>query len=106
MPRAGLPNDLVFLNGFYDGLLFGDGFCEGFFTLDGLFVAGSIDGDECVPVIRDGNHDGVDVGSRQHFAIVVIGFAILVLIVIVDGIDRFLEVVFVDVARGHDLAIF
>ena len=48
---------------------------------------------------------GVDIVAGQQLAIVVIGLAVGVAVVLVDGVDGGLQVVLVDVAGGDDLAV-
>ena len=43
--------------------------------------------------------------AGHHLLIIVIGFAVLVLVVPVDLVDALLQMVFVQIARGHHLAI-
>lgn len=105
LPGTGLPDALVFLDGGDDGLLFGDGAGEGFFAVDVFAIFGGFDGDDAVPVVGDGEHDGVDVFGGHHFAIVVVGAAVGVFVVAVDGLEGGLEVLFVDVTGGDDLAV-
>ena len=87
------------------GLLFGDGASEWFFSVDVFLARGGFSGDDRVPVIGNGDHDGVYVVACEHLAIVMERGAVLVAVVRVDGIDRLLQVILFDVARGHDLAV-
>ena len=86
-------------------MLFGDGAGERFFAVDVFAIFGGFDGDDAVPVVGDGEHDGVDVFGGHHFAIVVVGAAVGVFVVAVDGFEGGLEVLFVDVTGGDDLAV-
>ena len=56
-------------------------------------------------MIRNGEHHRVDVVSRHHLAVVMVGFTVGVAIVLVDGVHGLLQRAFVQVARGHDLTI-
>ena len=105
LPRTGLPYALVFLNGFHNGLLLGHGAGERLFAVDVLFVSRRLGGNGLVPMIRHGDHHGVDVRPRHHFAVIVIRFAILVLVVPIDGVHRRREMVFVNVTRRDHLAV-
>ena len=71
LPGAGLPDDVVLMHGADDGLLLGDGAGEWLFAVDVFFARGGFSGDDGVPVIGDGDHDGVDVVARDHLAVVV-----------------------------------
>src|SRR4030095_10464483 len=42
----------------------------------------------------------------HHLAEIVIGFAIFVAVILVDGVHSLVEIPFVQIARGDDLAIF
>ena len=105
LPGAGLPDALILLHGSHDGLLLGNGSGERLFTVDVLAVFRGFDGGERVPVVRDGDHDSVDVLARHDLAVVVIAFAVLVLVGAVDGVERLLQIAFVDVTGRHDLAV-
>ena len=96
---------LFFLDSAHDGLLFGDGFGEGLFAVDVLFAVGGGGGDQGMPVIGNGDHDGVDVVALDHLAKVVIGLAVGVTVSGVDGVDGGLQMGGVDVAGGDDLAV-
>ena len=56
-------------------------------------------------MVRHRNHDGVDVFSGQHFPIVMVWLAILVFVKSVDGVERLLEMICINVAGGDNLAI-
>ena len=58
-----------------------------------------------MPVVRQREHDGIDVLAGHHLAVIVVAFAVFVLVMAVDGLQRFLQVAFVDVTGGHDLTI-
>ena len=105
LPRSGLPDDVVLVHGANDGLLFGDSAGERLFAVDVFLARGGFGGDDGVPVIGDGDHDGVDVVTRDDLAVVVDGGAVLVAIVGVDGVDGGLQVIFLDIAGGNNLAI-
>ena len=106
LPGAGLPDALVLLDGFDDGLLLGDGAGQRFLAVDVLLVLGGFGGDQGVPIVRHGQHDGVDVLAGHHLAVIVVGLAVLVLVVAVDLVQGLLEMVLVQVAGGDDLASF
>ena len=73
LPGAGLPDALVLLDGFDDGLLLGNGAGERFLAVDVLLVLGGFGGDQGVPIVRHGEHDGVNVLAGHHFAVIVVG---------------------------------
>src|SRR5579884_830255 len=91
-----------------DCLLFGNGARQWFFTVNVLLAIGSLDGHQRVPVIGNGEHDGVNVRAGHHFAIIVVRFAILVLVMAVDGLEGGIivleEATFIQIACGYDLA--
>jgi hypothetical protein len=58
-----------------------------------------------MPVVGDGNHYGVDVAAREQFAVVVVGGTVLVSVVAIDGVERRLQVIRLDVAGCDDLAV-
>lgn len=58
-----------------------------------------------MPVIRHRQHHGVNVVTRHHFAVIMIGRAVFVLIMVVDCVHRGLQMFLVQVARGDHLAI-
>jgi hypothetical protein len=58
-----------------------------------------------VPIVRQREHDGVDVLAGHDFTVVVVGLAVLVLVSAVDRVERLLEVAFVDITGGDDLAV-
>ena len=78
---------------------------ERLFAVDVFLAGGGFGGDDGVPVIGDGDHDGVDVVAREKLAVVVVGGAVLVAVLAVDGVERHLQAVLVDVAGGDDLAV-
>src|SRR5579862_234090 len=105
LPRTGLPDASVLLDSPNDGLLFGYTPRERFFAVNVFFVVGGLDGDQGVPGVRHRQHHCIDVLAGHHFAEIVIGLAVLVFIVLVDGVDGGLEMVLVEVTSGNDLAI-
>ena len=54
-----------------DGLLLLDGASERLLAVNVFLARGSFGGDDGVPVIGNGDHDGVDVVAREHLAVVV-----------------------------------
>src|SRR5580765_6041547 len=58
-----------------------------------------------MPMIRHGNHYSIDVFSRHDFAKIVIFFAVLVFVILVDDPDSVREMILVDIASGDRLAI-
>jgi hypothetical protein len=86
-------------------LLFRNGPGERLFSVNVFLVVGRFRGHQGVPMIRNGQHDRVDVGSGHHFAVIVVRFAILVLVMAVDPVESGLQMVFVQVAGGDDVAI-
>ena len=105
LPRAGLPDEIVLLDGAHNGLLLGDRLGQGFFAINILPAPGCLGGHQLMPVVRYRDHHRVDVIAREHLLVIVVRLAILVSIVIVDRIDCGLQVVRVQIARGHHLAI-
>ena len=67
LPGASLPDDVVLVDGADDGLLFGNGAGERLFAVDVFFAGSGFSGDDGMPVVGDGNHDGVDVVARDAF---------------------------------------
>ena len=59
-----------------------------------------------MPMIRHGQHDGINVLAGHHLAVIVVGLAVLVLVVAVDCVHRLLEMLIVQVAGGDYLAVF
>src|SRR5689334_14538948 len=59
-----------------------------------------------MPIVRDRQHDRIDIGASHHFVIVVVSFAISVAVLPIDCVEGGLKMIFVDIARGDDLAIF
>lgn len=105
LPGTGLPDALIFLHGSDDGLLLGDGAGEGFLAVDVFALLCGFNGDDAVPVVREGEHDGVDVLAGHQLPVVVVGLAVGVLVIAVDGAGGGGEVLFVDVTGGDDLAV-
>ena len=105
LPGTGLPDALVLLNGSDDGLLLGDGSRQRFFAVNILFVVGGLGRHQGMPMIGHGQHDSVDVLASHHFAVVMVGFAVLVFILVVDSVHCGLQVLFVEIAGGDHLAI-
>src|ERR1700739_1384269 len=93
------------MDGANDGLLFGDGTRKRLFAVDVFFARGLFWSDDGVPVIGDGDHDGVDVVASEECAVIVDGGAVLVAVVAVDSVDGGLQMVLLDVAGGDNLAI-
>ena len=96
-----MPDALVVLHGLDDGLLFGDGAGQRLLAVNVLLVPGGLDGHQGVPMVRHGQHDGINVGPRHQFAVIVVSLAALVLVMLVDLADQVFEVVLVHVAGGH-----
>ena len=90
-----MPDDVVLLNRSDNGLLLRDGTGQRLFAVNILLSVCRRSGYERVPVIGHRDHDGVNIVARQHFAIIVIGFAIFVSIFGVDGVHRSLQMIFV-----------
>ncbi len=68
LPRACLPDDVVLLHRFDDSLLLADGAGERFFAVDVFLAIGGRRGKQGMPLVRNGDHDGVDVVAGDHFA--------------------------------------
>ena len=96
---------MMFLDGFDDVLLFDNGAGQRFFAIDVLAAPQGLGGDQFVPVIRHGQHDGVNVVARHHFAVIVAGLAVLVFIKLVDFVDGALQMAPVQIAGGNHLAV-
>ena len=88
-----------------NGLLLGNGFRQRLFAIDIFFAARGLGGDQCVPMIRHRDHDGVNVIARQQFPVIMITFAVLGLIMVVDHADRILQMIGVQITRRHHLAV-
>ena len=106
LPGASLPNSFVFLDGFDDGLLLGDGAGERFLAVDVLLRVGGGGGQDRVRMVRHREHHGVNILAREHLAIIVVRLAVFVAVVGVDVVERALEPVLVQIANGDDLAVF
>src|SRR5262249_27472703 len=102
---AGLPDDPALLDRSDDGLLFCNCPRKRFFSVYVLAAARGFAGHQLMPLIRDGDHHRVDVVARKQFAVVVVTFTIVVLVVVVDGVNALFQVRIVEVADGHNLAI-
>jgi hypothetical protein len=85
--------------------LFGNCPRQGLLAVDVLLLSGGLGGHERMPVVRHRQHDGVDVRARHHFPVIVVRFAILVVVMVVDGVHRRLQMVLVQITCGHDLAV-
>ena len=59
-----------------------------------------------MPMIGHGQHHSINIIARHHFTIIVIGGAIFVVVVLVDGIYGGLRRVLIQIARGDHAAIF
>src|SRR5436190_276351 len=79
-PLAGLPDMLILLHRFHDVLLLGNRAIQRFLAENILFLFARFGGGERVPMIRNRDHHRIDVFAREHLAIIVIGFAVLVLV--------------------------
>ena len=88
-----------------NGLLFGDGAGQRLFAVDIFLARCGLSGDDGVPMIGNGDHDGVDIVARHHLAVIVVGGAVLIAVVGVDGVDSLLQMVLLDVACGDNLAV-
>src|ERR1019366_1056439 len=104
LPGAGLPDAAVGLNGADNGLLFSDCAGERFLTVDILLLPGSLDCGQGMPMVREGQHDGVNVAPRHQLPIIMIRLAAGVLVMAVDLLHERVEVRLVHVARGNHLA--
>jgi hypothetical protein len=102
LPGTGLPDEMIVLDRFDDGLLFSDGSGERLFAVNILLVPSRF---ERMPMIGHRQHDGVDIGPRHHLPVIVVGFAVVVLLLSVDGCERFREVILVDVRTRQHLTI-
>src|SRR5438046_1180055 len=105
LPRAGLPDAFVFLDGFHDLLLFSDGACQRFLAVNVLAVVRRLDRHERVPMVRQREHHGVNVLARAQLAVIRVSLAALVLIFLVYGVRRALQMVLVHVADRDNLAV-
>ena len=105
LPAAGLPDHVVFLHGVHDRPLLRDGARQRLLAIDVLAVARGFRGHQSVPVVRDRNHDRVDVLARHHLAIIVVGLAVRVAVTLVDRVHGGLEVILVQITGGHHLAV-
>src|SRR3954467_11957473 len=58
-----------------------------------------------MPIIGNRQHDRIDVIPRHQLAIIVVGFAIGVAVMAVDLSEGLLQMILIQIAGGHDLAI-
>ena len=96
-----LEDTFIFLDGFFQGDTFGIVVGGAFFDKDVLGGAAGIDGDFGVPVVGGKDHNAVDVGIVEDFAVVVVIFNV--------GREHFgsvFEGVLVDIADGAYLLGF
>src|SRR5262245_53396510 len=105
LPRTRLPDALVLLHGFHDSLLLSDGARQRLFAENIFLLLARLDRYESVPMVGDRDHHRVNILAREHLAIIVIRFAVLVVVVLVDCIDGLLQRTLVEIAGGHNLAI-
>ena len=77
----------------------------GLLAIDVLAVAAGLDHDDRVPMVGRGTVDGVDIGTGQQVAEVVVGLAIAVVVLAVDAIATILADVFAHVANGNILHV-
>ncbi len=95
----------MLLDCLHHGLLLGNGPRQWFFTVDILFLPRCFDGRHGMPMIGTGNHHRINVVSRQQLAKVMIPFAVLVLILVVDYLDRVAKMVLINVTCCDDLTV-
>src|SRR6266567_2633855 len=105
LPRTRLPDEVEFLYRLHDGLLLDNGARQRLFAVDVLTVFRRLDRDQGMPMVRHSEHDGINVLARHHLAIIMIRFAVLVLVMAVDRVEGGLQVLLVNVASGHNLAV-
>jgi hypothetical protein len=86
-------------------LLFGDGVRQGLFGVDVFLAARRFSGHDLMPMIGHGDHHGIDVVARKQLTIIVIAFAILGPVIVVNHLDRGLQMIRIDIACRHHLAI-
>ncbi len=86
-----------------DGLLlFRDGLGQGLFAVNIFFVVGGFNGDERMPMVRHGQHDGINIIARHHFAVIPVARAILVAVMAVDRVECRVQMMRVEIAGGTD----
>ena len=105
LPGAGLPDEIVLLDGADDSLLLGDGVREGLLAPDVFLLRCGLNRDDGVPVVGNRNHHRIDIGTRQKLAKIVVRRAVLIAVVAVDGIEGGLKMIGFDVAGGDDLTV-
>jgi len=76
--RAGLEDALVILNGVDHGAALADGQRQGLLAVNILAGAGGGDGGQSVPMVREGDEHGVDIGAAEQVAEVFVDGATLV----------------------------
>ncbi len=98
-----LKDDVVFLDGLDDRAALAEGPGERFFAVDVLAPPRGLDAYERMPMVGRGHDDGVDVVAREQFAVVVVGGAVLVAVVLVHEPLVFGQLLVVDVAKRDNL---
>ena len=86
-------------------MLFSDGVRQGLFAVDVFFAPGGLGGDDLMPVVGHGDHDGVNIVASQQLAVIVIALAVLVAVCVIDLLDGSLQMIGIDIARGDYLAV-
>ncbi len=71
-----------------NGLLFGDGVCERLLGVNVFLTACGFGCDDFMPMIGYGDHHGVNVVARKQLPIIVVAFAILGSVSVVNHLDR------------------
>src|SRR5690606_25390608 len=89
----------------HNRLLLGQGAGQRFFAINVLAVLGGFDGGESVPVVRQGQHYGINVAPGHDLTVVVVAFAVGVFIGTIDGGDGLFQIAFINVAGGQHAAV-
>ena len=96
---------MILLDGAHDGLLFGNRVRQRLFAVDIFLASRSLGGDNLMPVVGHGDHDGIDIVTSQQLAIIVVALAVLVPVSVINLLDGSLQMIGINIARSDHLAV-
>ena len=103
LPASGLPHAPIALDRIANRLAFHPVVRQWLLAVDIFLLISGFSSHERMPMVGHGAHDRVNILARHQLPVIVVGLAIFVAVMTVDPVERSLQTVLVQVAKGDNL---
>ena len=105
LPASCLPDQTIFFQGINHGPTFNQGVGKGFLAIDMYTGICAGNGRNGMPVVRQGNHHGVNIAAGHNFFEITVGFTILIVVIPIHKIPARFKVFLINITNGNNLNI-